>query len=86
MLCLFYTLFAVTPKLLNWLETCGLPLYQIHASGHINPAELKRAISEINPQKVYVVHCDRPKLLAAYARDLGIETICPEEGVEYSVG
>ncbi len=24
-------------KLLNWLEICGLPLYQVHASGHINP-------------------------------------------------
>jgi ribonuclease J len=72
-------------KLLNWLETCGLPLYQIHASGHINPAQLKSVISEISPKKVYVIHSDRPKLLAVYARDLGVDIICPEEGVEYQV-
>jgi hypothetical protein len=57
-----------------------LPLYQIHASGHINPVQVKSVISEIRPKKVY-----RSRLLAAYTRDLGIEIICPEEGLEYSV-
>lgn len=70
-------------KLLNWLEICGLPLYQIHASGHINPDQLKWAITEINPKKVYVVHTERPKLLAAFMRDVKIELVCPEDGVEY---
>lgn len=70
-------------KLLNWLEICGLPLYQIHASGHINPEQLKSAISEINPKKVYVIHTERPKLLATYVKDLGIEVVCPAQGAEY---
>jgi len=70
-------------KLLNWLEICGLPLYQVHASGHINPDQLKWVISEINPGKVYVVHTERPRLLATYIRDLNIEIICPEYGEEY---
>jgi len=72
-------------KLINWLEICGLPLYHVHASGHVNPDQLKWAISEINPGKVYVVHTERPKLLEAYIRDLGIKVVCPEDGVEYAV-
>ena len=72
-------------KLLNWLEICGLPMYQVHASGHVNPDQLKWAISEINPRKVYVVHTERPKLLAAYMSDTGIELVCPQDGVEYSL-
>ena len=72
-------------KLLNWLEICGLPLYQVHASGHVNPDQLKWAIMEINPQKVYVVHTERPKLLATYMRDVKIEFVSPEDGVEYSL-
>ncbi len=72
-------------KLLNWLEICGLPLYQAHASGHVNPGQLKWAISEINPIKVYAIHTERSKLLANYIGDLGIETVCPQDGVEYQV-
>jgi len=72
-------------KLLNWLEICGLPLYQVHASGHISPDQLKWAISEINPKKVYAVHTERPKLLATYLRDLSIEIVCPQNGEEYPI-
>ena len=72
-------------KLLNWLEICGLPLYQVHASGHINPDELKWAISEINPRKVYVVHTNRPRLLETYISDLKIDVVCPQDGEEYPV-
>jgi len=72
-------------KLLNWLEICGLPLYQVHASGHINPDQLKWAISEINPRKVYAIHTNRPKLLATYILDLKIEAVCPQADVEYTV-
>jgi ribonuclease J len=72
-------------KLLNWLEICGLPLYQVHASGHINPDQLKWAISEINPGRLYPIHTTRPNLLAAYIRDLETEVVCPEEGVEYKL-
>jgi ribonuclease J len=72
-------------KLHNWLEICGLPLYQVHASGHINPDQLKWAINEINPRRLYPIHTDRPNLLAAYIRDLETEVVCPEEGVEYKL-
>ncbi len=72
-------------KLLNWLEVCGLPLYQIHASGHVNPDQLKWAIKEINPRKVYVIHTERPELVETYMGDLKIELVCPEEGIEYQL-
>ena len=72
-------------KLLNWLEILGLPLYQVHASGHINPNQLKWAISDINAKKVYVIHTERPKLLATYMRDLPSEIVCPYIGIEYQV-
>jgi len=72
-------------KLLNWLEICGLPLYQVHASGHINPDELKWAIQEINPGKLYPIHTERPQLLATYIRNLKIEVVCPLNGMEYTL-
>jgi len=72
-------------KLLNWLEICGLPLYQVHASGHINPDELKWAIQEINPGRLYPIHTERPQLLAAYIRDLDTDVVCPLDGIEYSL-
>jgi len=72
-------------KLLNWLEICGLPLYQVHASGHINPDQLKWAIQEINPGRLYPIHTERPRLLATYISDLKTEVICPVNGVEYTV-
>ncbi|MFC1979404.1 MBL fold metallo-hydrolase RNA specificity domain-containing protein [Chloroflexota bacterium] len=70
-------------RLLNWLEICGTPLYQVHASGHANPDQLKWTISEINPEKVYAIHTERLKLLENYIRDLNIEIVCPQYGVEY---
>jgi ribonuclease J len=72
-------------KLINWLEICGLPLYQVHASGHVNPDQLKWAIQEINPGRLYPIHTERPKLLATYISDLKIEVVCPVSGVEYKL-
>ncbi len=71
-------------KLLNWLEHLGIPLYNIHASGHANPHELKWVIGEIRPEKVYLIHTDRPFLYQRFVQDLGIrEIVCPELGREY---
>ena len=62
-------------KLLNWLELCGIPVYQVHASGHLCPHELKELVSQIEPKKVFIVHSDKPKLAAAYMKDLNIEMV-----------
>ncbi len=37
-------------KLKNWLELYGLPLYNVHTSGHATADELKYVINEVNPK------------------------------------
>ncbi|MCX8154826.1 MAG: hypothetical protein N3C61_03315, partial [Candidatus Micrarchaeota archaeon] len=66
-------------KLENWLETLGLPLFHVHASGHAGPVELKGIVERVNPKKVIVVHSERPKLLRKF---IGIgEFVCPKRGI-----
>jgi len=72
-------------KLLNWLEFCGIPFYQVHASGHLSPHELKEFVSQIKPKKLFIVHSEKPKLAAAYLKDLDIEVVPVEEGKPYPV-
>lgn len=72
-------------KLLNWLERFGIPQYHIHVSGHAMPYQLKWAIKEINPQKVFLVHTEKPELYRRFLSDLNIEIINPREGKEYEV-
>ena len=40
----------------NWLERHGIPKHSIHTSGHASPAELKKLVSAINPDKVVPIH------------------------------
>lgn len=73
-------------KLMNWLEHYGLPLYNIHASGHAGPHQLKEAIKEIAPRKLFLVHTDHPQLYKRYISDLKIEDVfCPNEGTEFVI-
>jgi len=72
-------------KLLNWLDCYGLPLFNIHSSGHAFPHQLKEAIERISPKKVFLVHTERPKLYAHYIEDLKIGTISPVVGERYRI-
>lgn len=72
-------------KLLNWLERFGIPQYHIHVSGHALPHQLKWAIEEINPKKVFLVHTEKPELYKRFLSDLNMEIISPAEGREYDV-
>lgn len=72
-------------KLLNWLDHYGIPLYQAHASGHATPHELKRAIEEIKPKKVFPIHTNRPELFKRFMSDIGINIELPESGKVYSI-
>ena len=72
-------------KLLNWLERFGIPQYHIHVSGHALPYQLKWAIKEINPQKVFLVHTEKPELYKRFLSDLNMKIINPEEGKKYEV-
>jgi ribonuclease J len=72
-------------KLRNWLTRYGLPLFQVHASGHATAHDLRAAVEAIRPKKVFVVHTDNPSLFARFLGklDLGAEIIEPREGVPY---
>ena len=64
-------------KLLNWCEHYGLPLYQVHASGHVMPHQLKDAVEKIDPGKVIPIHTERPELFKRYMDDLDTEIVLP---------
>lgn len=70
-------------KLLNWLDFYGIPLYNIHASGHALPFELKRAIEEISPQVVFPIHTNAANLYKRFLSDLKLQVILPEREGEY---
>lgn len=73
-------------RLLNWLDFYGVPLYNIHASGHATPHELKEVIAEIASEKVFLVHTERPVLFAHFLADLPVEAITPQLGETYQFG
>jgi hypothetical protein len=68
-------------KVQNWLARFGLAFYshRVHASGHLNRAELKGMIAEIKPKKLIPIHTEYPK---AFAQIIGneIELLLPELG------
>lgn len=64
-------------KLHNWLDYLGMPLVQIHASGHANPFELKEMIREILPKRVVPIHTKSPDLFKKFLSDLNVEVILP---------
>jgi ribonuclease J len=72
-------------KLLNWMENYGLPLYNIHCSGHAFPHQLKDTINKISPKKVFLVHTERPQLYAHYVKDLETEIYTPLLGQKYKL-
>jgi len=73
-------------KLLNWLERWGIPLYNIHASGHCLPLDLKETIRRIGAGKVFLIHTEKPALYKQYLQDLpGAEIICPLVGEQYHI-
>lgn len=70
-------------KLMGWLTRYGLPLFQVHASGHATAHDLREAVETIRPKKVFLVHTENPDLYARFLGKLGFETVKPQEGTEY---
>lgn len=63
-------------RLKNWLASYGLPLYQIHASGHIMPHELREILKELKPKKLIPVHTEYPEAFKKYF-EKPIEVVLP---------
>jgi ribonuclease J len=57
-------------RFINWLNHFGLPMYQIHSSGHMMPTELREAIGEIAPKRLLPVHTEQPELYRLFVKDL----------------
>ncbi len=72
-------------KLKSWLTRYGLPLFQIHASGHAAAHDLRLAVETIRPKKVFLVHTENPALYARFLGKLGFETVEPTEAQTYEL-
>jgi len=72
-------------KLCNWLQHLAMPLYQIHASGHARPYELKEIIAEISPEIVIPIHTSYPDLYADYISDLDVKVHMPHDGATFQI-
>lgn len=74
-------------KLKSWLTRYGLPLFQVHASGHATAHDLRRAVEAIRPKKVFLIHTENPALFARFLDKLklGAEIVQPLEGQPYEL-
>ncbi len=57
-------------RFINWLNHFGLPMYQIHSSGHMMPTELRETIAEIHPRRLVPIHTEQPELYRLFVKDL----------------
>jgi len=57
-------------RLVNWLDHLGLPLYQIHSSGHMMPTELRDVIAKVAPERLVPIHTEQPELYWSFVKDL----------------
>ena len=57
-------------RFINWLDHFGLPMYQIHSSGHMMPTELRETIGQIQPKRLVPIHTEQPELYRLFVKDL----------------
>jgi len=57
-------------RFINWLNHFGLPMYQIHSSGHMMPTELRETIAQIGPKRLVPIHTEQPELYQLFVKDL----------------
>jgi ribonuclease J len=57
-------------RFINWLNHFGLPMYQIHSSGHMMPTELREIIGQVRPNRLVPIHTEQPELYGLFVKDL----------------
>lgn len=57
-------------RFINWLDHFGLPMYQIHSSGHMMPTELRETIARIHPKRLLPIHTEQPELYRLFVKDI----------------
>ncbi len=63
----------------NWLDHFALPMYHIHASGHIMPLDLRSMLEEMGIKHTIPIHTEHPMMFARWCSDLS-EFIMPQRG------
>ncbi len=59
-------------RFVNWLNHFGLPMYQIHSSGHMMPTELRETIGAVRPKTLVPIHTEQPELYGSFVKDLAV--------------
>jgi len=63
-------------KLKNWLNIYGLPMINIHSSGHLSALDLKELMKRVRPKILIPIHTDHPRLfkqfLGYYAEEIRV--------------
>jgi len=57
-------------RFVNWLDYFGLPMYQIHSSGHMMPTDLRETVARIAPRTLVPIHTEQPRLFELFVKDL----------------
>ena len=57
-------------RFVNWLDHLGLPLYQIHSSGHMMPTDLRETVGTVDPDTLVPIHTEQPELFGLFVKDL----------------
>ncbi len=57
-------------RFVNWLNHFGLPMYQIHSSGHMMPTDLRETIRTVRPETLVPIHTEQPELYGSFVKDL----------------
>ncbi len=57
-------------RFVNWLNHFGLPMYQIHSSGHMMPTELREVIAKVKSKRLVPIHTEQPELFRLFINDL----------------
>ncbi len=57
-------------RFVNWLNYFGLPMYQIHSSGHMMPNELRKVVAQVAPARLVPIHTEQPRLFELFMKDL----------------
>jgi ribonuclease J len=70
-------------KLKKWMDQFGMPMCQIHVSGHATAHELKNLIKEIRPKTVIPVHTNHPELFKKFMKDVNVNVEIPVNYTPY---
>ncbi len=57
-------------RFVNWLNHLGLPLFQIHSSGHMMPTDLRETVGKVSPRRLVPIHTEQSELFGLYMKDL----------------